>query len=307
MGLFGPSWSWEEIQKKEDLLGELQKENDRVLKEQQKMLKKYNNSDDSKPTQIDFYISPKDRARGIFYEQAFSSAAFGNILLGKKLVDFSALIKGVGIVIGSLIFMSIIALIINIFSFHVADIFCNICFTLIILLFIIYPVLNRFISPILITKKIKATTCYKRLIEEIKILDNTQYVYCTSKKVCVKYKDGKEKKLLFKQFNFPDLDIKKQGVLLASLIKDLTKQDKNHFKIKCFCNSDTSIYFNTGIDFNKDSDTSLCVYQKENYFFPSMICAQNYRLASIIDREEKSKIKETKKIEKEKRKNGETW
>ncbi len=38
MGLFGPSYTWEEIQRKNDLLDELQKENDRVLTEQRLML-----------------------------------------------------------------------------------------------------------------------------------------------------------------------------------------------------------------------------------------------------------------------------
>jgi len=36
MGLFGASWKWEEIQKKDAIMGELRKENDRILKEQRK-------------------------------------------------------------------------------------------------------------------------------------------------------------------------------------------------------------------------------------------------------------------------------
>ncbi len=40
MGLFGPSWNWEEIQKKDALMGELKRENDRILNEQRKMIKK---------------------------------------------------------------------------------------------------------------------------------------------------------------------------------------------------------------------------------------------------------------------------
>ena len=37
MGLFGPSWTWEEIQRKDAIMGELRKENDRVLSELQYM------------------------------------------------------------------------------------------------------------------------------------------------------------------------------------------------------------------------------------------------------------------------------
>ena len=37
MGLFGPSWSWEEIQRKDAIMGDLKRENDRVLSELQNM------------------------------------------------------------------------------------------------------------------------------------------------------------------------------------------------------------------------------------------------------------------------------
>lgn len=40
MGLLGPSWSWDEIQKKDAIMGELKKENDRILDEQRKMIRK---------------------------------------------------------------------------------------------------------------------------------------------------------------------------------------------------------------------------------------------------------------------------
>jgi len=44
VGLFGPSWTWEEIQRKNAIVHEIQKENDRVLNQQRKMLEKYDYS-----------------------------------------------------------------------------------------------------------------------------------------------------------------------------------------------------------------------------------------------------------------------
>lgn len=38
MGLFGPSWSWEEIKRKDNIINDLKKEDDRVLRETEKML-----------------------------------------------------------------------------------------------------------------------------------------------------------------------------------------------------------------------------------------------------------------------------
>lgn len=43
MGLFGPSWSWEEIKRKDALMGDLKKENDRILKEQRKIAHEISN------------------------------------------------------------------------------------------------------------------------------------------------------------------------------------------------------------------------------------------------------------------------
>lgn len=36
MGLFGPSWTWEELRKKDDIMNDLKRENDRILDKQRK-------------------------------------------------------------------------------------------------------------------------------------------------------------------------------------------------------------------------------------------------------------------------------
>lgn len=36
MGVFGPSWTWEELRKKDDIMNDLKRENDRILDKQRK-------------------------------------------------------------------------------------------------------------------------------------------------------------------------------------------------------------------------------------------------------------------------------
>jgi len=40
MGLLGPSWTWDEIQKKDAIMNDLKRENDRILEEQRRMIRK---------------------------------------------------------------------------------------------------------------------------------------------------------------------------------------------------------------------------------------------------------------------------
>lgn len=295
MGLFGPSWTWEELRKKDDIMNDLKRENDRILdkqrKENDRVLRKQrklndstyqNNSNNavSSMTSDDYYFLNQTK----FMENyAKSELHTGNVILGKYIGNIPSLLE-------NLIGLTICVIL--------ALLCMRITWLLVIFLIIIIGVGYKtfenirycLIHPLKESNKMRETKCYQAILEELKHFDieNIKYITLNNKHVLVIDRDNKKTTYLYSNYNFPDLPFKKQSILLSTLIKDLQIKNILTFNVKYGYSIDNALI--RGINREIFKDTNY-----EAYFY-----AENKKLISKIAREEKNK--ETEKIN-----SGETW
>lgn len=81
MGLFGYNWDWEELQKKDAIMGELRKENDRVLSEQERIL--YENTmsiEDIERAEAGQRLATRSGKMRKLYRKLYNSYSIANII-----------------------------------------------------------------------------------------------------------------------------------------------------------------------------------------------------------------------------------
>lgn len=302
MGLFGPNYTYDELQKKDDMLNSLKKENDRVLREQQRMLDDYNSRQNSKPL-YDYVITNEDRAMSKLQLLEKNALNQGAYLLG-RIINID-LFKDILLnTLGGLFMMIIISLIINIFSFDIANLFVwgmVICLGFIA----IKSLYNFYIKTILISKEIVNTNCYQKIIQDItrENFSDIKCLYVTNLKVGVQDINNKKLEILFSKYNFPNLDISKQGILLGLIIKELYSKDKVYYGF----NSNRNGKFKIDLDLYNLADNQSVEFNKQIFDIKSIIYAVNKKTLRKIKYNQKSNNKNSKKEKVNKIKKGESW
>lgn len=234
MGLMGPSWSWDEIQKKDAIMGELKKENDRVLdkqrKENNRVIKELNNnsslSSSASSKRSDHSLTPDDYAFLHEYKQkeSFANSKRDSAILASKnrkqnlkLFFQQCSIEAVGGWLFSLFLAVISRKIIILFIIF-----------LILVLSGIYSLISTIIKYILLvdnkeTRMLKNTDCYKQILKSMQSLnlDKIKMMEINSLFISVYDIDGKRTEYRYSTYNFPELPPMKHGILLGSLVYDL--------------------------------------------------------------------------------------
>lgn len=340
MRLFGPSWSWEETQRKDVLMGELKKENDRVLDKQRRendrvikevnqsnkldrqqerinALNAYNNSLDKKDHEAIDRIVPE--ARRIDWDTIRSHIIMGKPFNGvnygyhrESQIRFFLLlgIWPLSVICGV------------VFFFH-PNLFC-----FLVVLFGIfyikayYRILLNIIPAYLISNKLKETHCYKGLLEKLQNTDLETAKYIGVGPSCIRiiYNHKSTINVFYSEFNFPDLPSAKWGILLVSLLKDLNLTKKyslctvSGLKEKwmylfVFMNGDYTNCRGVHSRFYEDTlvFSRLELEKSDLVVYNYTVYAKNEELFKSIEKENNNNKKKLEKERKENLKKGTTW
>ncbi len=347
MGLFGPSWSWEEIQKKDALMGELKKENDRVLDKQRKendrvirsvnninnssygnektiqkqkqidALNAYNNSLDKKDHEAIDRIVPEARRidRDIIRSHIIVGKPFNGVNYGYHRDSQIRFFLLLGIWPMSVICGAV-------FFFH-PNLFC-----LLVVLFGIfyikayYRILLNIIPAYLISNKLKETDCYKGLLEKLQNIDleTAEYIGVGPSYIRIIYNHKSTINIFYSEFKFPDLPSAKWGILLANLLKDLNLTKKyslctvSGLKEKwmylfVFMNGDYTNCRGVHSRFYEDNlvFSSTELAKSDLVVYNYTVYAKNEELFKSIEKKNNYNKKKLEKDRKENLKKGKTW
>lgn len=233
MGLMGPSWSWDEIQKKDAIMGELKKENDRVLdkqrKENNRVIKELNNnsslSSSASSKRSDHSLTPDDYAFLHEYKQKESlanSKTNSAIMASKNRLNILKF-YWTGL-LGDLFTLAVV-LFLSLITHKITILFI---IFLIITLICTYNLIYSVIRYILLiddkqTRMLKNTDCYKQILKSIQNLNlyKIKMMEINSLFISVYDIDGKRTEYRYSTYNFPELPPLKHGILLGSLVYDL--------------------------------------------------------------------------------------
>jgi len=291
MGLLGPSWDWEQIQKKDAIMGELRKENDRVLKEQRKILNNNSNSDTT--NYHDMYERMRqsyDPRTGRTLTAKNTAKIQGNLAKHNYLLSLIYTISDmytdkISIFIFAVIIIGILFYIFPTFTFWAV---------IVLSAFALLSLLGDFIKVFFQTKKITKTICYKGILEELKNsnFDDIKYIGICKSKIRIMLNNNSTTDYSYSKYNFPNLDFPRQSILLGNLLKDLKIGNKYNIKVSC----DYISKVNTEL-FSKE-EQSYSEYDQFIYVY-----AENKKSNNIS--------KQNKKMSNDKKKddlkNGKTW
>lgn len=234
MGLFGPNWSWEEIQRKDAVLGDLRRENNRVLDaEHQENDRLIREIEDIPRKQAGARIAQREGARFKSGRLALKCVSCAYIILGnyaKAFSKFSLKDKSVkkyskGGIFNWVryIFIACCALLIygtitmGLESWAPMAILKDIAF-LITYAALIFAV--RYVPSVMTAKRIENNECYKKILESCKN-ENIKKIGITSEKVRLELDDEKKVDFCFVDYGYGYLSFFNQGIFLGLLIRNL--------------------------------------------------------------------------------------
>lgn len=227
MGLFGPNWTWEEIQRKESIMGDIRRENDRVLAEQRAENNRIMKETNPKPLfLIDRFRSEKTiKYHTNIRAQIASGKYLKALFTWNKGSDYAWIFKWLCIIF---ILFSIAGI-----AFMPMD-FLKYVFPymlLIIFLYLFIKTLKYIPFLVMTSSKLNKNNCYKGILEKVKQqnLTDIKYIAINKEKVRVINKENIKKDFYYSEYNYPELNIKRQPIFLGKLLKDLNINSK--FKI----------------------------------------------------------------------------
>ena len=326
MGLFGPNWSWEEWQKKEELYGELDKQTDKLINglKQQQDENEYNRLRREQVNAMNDYANSLSKEehrliRKIPKEARKLSKANIRTNILTLTPDLSIVQGGSLHVLIScfLVLVLIVCLVINPFKDPKdGDLF------LIILIFYwtrIYRIPLNLIQAIYEFISIRKTNCFKELVKDMKNINfkNVEYIGVSSTCVKIKEKSGSKKNLNYSNYDFPNLPYTKFGILLAALmwefklilkfkVKAMTYRKENTVRLYVLGDRDVNVPF--GSDETVFSETEQ--NQSELELFNHTVYAEK---KTFIWEKLNNKIKDLnssnniRKEESKKKRQGKTW
>lgn len=212
-------------------------------------------------------IDDASYARLDFQDNCSKYIASGNFLLGNCFNLF--LFKKIYLpIICCVLFTIVFCLTVNKFFVGLAYLSMILLVSITVIIFI-RKVVFYFIKPKMLLKMIKGTDCYKGIIEKIKSsdLDRVVYIYSNKCKVVLCDCNGNKINIAFNKFNFPNLSIDKQPLLIAGIIDDLYKDDKCFYKI-------SNKVKEAGLGLF-DCDNECYKYRKNDYNFENLFVAVN--------------------------------
>lgn len=284
MGLLGPSWSWEEIQRKDSIMNDLKRENDRVLEKQRKENDRVirelgkNNSSNTSSSESYYSLTPDEHYELNEYLQKERRAHYRRddaIVASKKRY------QSIRVLIKNEFFTEVFGLLFLLFLVLISRKIL-ILFILFLVLTIggLYSIIKDIMKYVLLiesseTKKLKNTDCYKKILEEMKKMDLEKIDKIEIDSICISVHSIDKTTTIYKysSYNFPELPFEKQGHLLGSLIYDL--------------------------GLSKDFDFSCEVNQK--------LTGTNTKLHNKLEKEKKQKEKQKEKERQEAINNGKSW
>ena len=273
MGLFGPSWSWEEIQRKDAIMNDLRKENDRVLdrqrRENDRMIREIsrNNRYESPSfSSLDYAEMAEDTRKRNAARNQLGRA----YLISKRYLKYLREFIGdmFWTFVGIMIFIGLIAL------FHEVMIIAIILS--VVTLAITIQEINKFISPFKDAKAIRKTECYKKILEKVKDMNSNEIkeIVVDSSAVRITAENGKKSEFYYSAYKFPALPQEKQSIFMGCLL----------------------------IDLGNNKDFNLTTPERGGNF-----TAENKKIIAKIEKENKQKEKEKKKKKAQDIKAGKTW
>lgn len=330
MGLFGPDWSWDEWQKKEELYKELDKQTDKLISglksnqderdyqrlrsEQVSAMNAYANSLTKEDHRLINKI-PKEARK-------LSKANIRTNILTLT-PDWSVVQSGgwIWLIVTLLKIISIpvflYCIIFNPFkNASDGDLF-------LLLLVILWTRVDRIplnlIQAIYEFISIRKTNCFKELVKDMKDINFKNIKYIGVGTTCVRIieKSGSKKNFNYSNYDFPNLPYTKFGILLAALMWQFKLIFK--FKVKCMTYRKlfTSYLYglgNRGVNVGFDCDKNVFEEYEQNESGLELFNHSVYAEKIIFPWEKaKTKLEEfnlsndKKKEESKKRKQGKTW
>lgn len=218
-----------------------------------------------------FHIDDSFYAKMQFENDCRSYIDMGNSLLN-DFIGFIFIRKyGVSIIIYFLV-MFAFYLVVCSFSLEFLVVISIILCAFISLIALLKIIYTFFVEPRILVDNIKATSCYKKIIERIKEsnLNEIKYIYSNKSKVVLCDNSNNTIDIYYKNFDFPDLSIDKQPLLIVGIINDICGSQKKNFRI-------TNKYRDVGLK-SFDCDSESYTYGKDRYSFENLFVATNNKL-----------------------------
>jgi len=252
MGLFGHSWEWEEWERKEAIMGDIRRENDRILASQRSEHDRLMRDANAKPK---FIIDRFRKEKNIEYHTNIrSQIATGKYIKAlftwNKGSDYAWLLKWTCIVF---VLFSIVGL-----AFMPTD-YLQYVFPfmlLVIFLYLFIKTLKYIPFSIITSSKLQKNKCYKGILEQVKQEDLKQikYIAINKEKIRIVNNENIKKDFCYSQYNYPELDIKRQPIFIGKLLKDLKINTRFKIVVSSF-QKDINIF-----ETNELKDNGLGIY-----------------------------------------------